>query len=285
MGRSYAQRLDDAQRRRELDSEAVRYGRCGVADVADAGVSGPFGVGALRRRSCRGLAGVRSVSLARRRPLVARSPCRAREESPAANQRIPGPIRRARRRPGDLRRHLRRVCLRTRNGQLRAHRRRRSHLRARDAIHPLVLRRPDLLPRPAPRLAVHTTVSQQEAHAPVHARRRYALVAGRDAPVILGIETSCDETAAALITREGEIRADIVASQADLHARYGGVVPEVASRRHLELVIPVVREALGEAHASLDDVELVGVTSGPGLIGALLVGLAAAKAIAWSKRL
>ncbi len=103
--------------------------------------------------------------------------------------------------------------------------------------------------------------------------------------MILGIETSCDETAAALITREGEIRADIVASQADLHARYGGVVPEVASRRHLELVIPVVREALAEAHASLDDVELVGVTSGPGLIGALLVGLAAAKAIAWSKRL
>jgi N6-L-threonylcarbamoyladenine synthase len=103
--------------------------------------------------------------------------------------------------------------------------------------------------------------------------------------VILGIETSCDETAAALITREGEIRANVVSSQADLHARYGGVVPEVASRRHLELVMPVVREALAEANASLPDVELVGVTAGPGLIGALLVGLAAAKAIAWSKRL
>jgi N6-L-threonylcarbamoyladenine synthase len=103
--------------------------------------------------------------------------------------------------------------------------------------------------------------------------------------VILGLETSCDETAAALITPEGEIQANVVSSQADLHARYGGVVPEVASRRHLELVIPVVREALAEANASLDDVELVGVTAGPGLIGALLVGLAAGKAIAWSRRL
>jgi len=103
--------------------------------------------------------------------------------------------------------------------------------------------------------------------------------------VILGIETSCDETAAALITRDGEIRANIVSSQADLHARYGGVVPEVASRRHLELAIPVVREALAGADAGLGDVELVGVTTGPGLIGALLVGVAAAKAIAWSRRL
>jgi N6-L-threonylcarbamoyladenine synthase len=103
--------------------------------------------------------------------------------------------------------------------------------------------------------------------------------------VILGLETSCDETAAALITREGEILANVVSSQADLHARYGGVVPEVASRRHLELVTPVIREALSEAHAELDDVELVGVTTGPGLIGALLVGVAAAKAIAWALRL
>jgi N6-L-threonylcarbamoyladenine synthase len=103
--------------------------------------------------------------------------------------------------------------------------------------------------------------------------------------VILGLETSCDETAAALITPAGEIEANVVSSQADLHARYGGVVPEVASRRHLELVNPVVRETLAEANASLDDVELVGVTAGPGLIGALLVGLAAGKAIAWSRRL
>jgi N6-L-threonylcarbamoyladenine synthase len=103
--------------------------------------------------------------------------------------------------------------------------------------------------------------------------------------VILGIETSCDETAAALITREGRILANVVSSQADLHARYGGVVPEVASRRHLELVTPVIREALRDANAELDDVELIGVTTGPGLIGALLVGVAAAKSIAWARRL
>jgi N6-L-threonylcarbamoyladenine synthase len=87
------------------------------------------------------------------------------------------------------------------------------------------------------------------------------------------------------VTGEGEIRSNVVSSQADLHARYGGVVPEVASRRHLELVLPVVREALAEGAAGLEDVELVGVTAGPGLIGALLVGVAAAKAIAWSREL
>ncbi len=103
--------------------------------------------------------------------------------------------------------------------------------------------------------------------------------------MILGIETSCDETAAALVTVDGEIRASVVSSQADLHARYGGVVPEVASRRHLELVTPVIREALFEAGAALDGVDSVAVTQGPGLIGALLVGLAAAKALAWSRRL
>src|SRR5579859_5543420 len=103
--------------------------------------------------------------------------------------------------------------------------------------------------------------------------------------MILGLETSCDETAAALITPDGEILANVVASQAALHARFGGVVPEVASRRHLELVAPVIREALDEADASLDDVELVAVTSGPGLIGALLVGLSAAKALAWGRGL
>ena len=103
--------------------------------------------------------------------------------------------------------------------------------------------------------------------------------------MILGIETSCDETAAAVVSADGEIRANVVSSQVDLHAQYGGVVPEVASRRHLELVVPVVREALGSAGATLDDVERVAVTQGPGLIGALLVGLAAAKAIAWSRRL
>jgi N6-L-threonylcarbamoyladenine synthase len=103
--------------------------------------------------------------------------------------------------------------------------------------------------------------------------------------LILGLETSCDETAAAVISLDGEILANVVSSQADLHARYGGVVPEVASRRHLELVTPVLREALSDAHAELDDMELIGVTVGPGLIGALLVGVAAAKAVAWARRL
>ncbi len=99
--------------------------------------------------------------------------------------------------------------------------------------------------------------------------------------MILGLETSCDETAAAVVTSDGEIRSNIVASQSELHARYGGVVPEVASRRHLELVSPVVREALDEAGTTLADVEKIAVTQGPGLVGALLVGLAAAKGIAW----
>jgi N6-L-threonylcarbamoyladenine synthase len=103
--------------------------------------------------------------------------------------------------------------------------------------------------------------------------------------VILGIETSCDETAVALLTEDGHVRANVVASQADLHARFGGVVPEVASRRHLELVAPVLREALSRASAGLGDVTAVAVTRGPGLVGALLVGLSAAKALAWSLRL
>src|SRR5881396_1206772 len=103
--------------------------------------------------------------------------------------------------------------------------------------------------------------------------------------VILGIETSCDEAAAALVTDEGEIRSNVVSSQAELHAKYGGVVPEVASRRHLELVSPVIREALAQAGSDLDDVETVAVTRGPGLIGALLVGLSSAKALAAARGL
>jgi tRNA N6-adenosine threonylcarbamoyltransferase len=103
--------------------------------------------------------------------------------------------------------------------------------------------------------------------------------------VILAIETSCDETAAAVVTDDGEVRSSVVSSQADLHARYGGVVPEVASRRHLELVAPVVREALAEGGVELDGLGRVAVTQGPGLVGALLVGVSAAKAIAWSRQL
>jgi N6-L-threonylcarbamoyladenine synthase len=98
--------------------------------------------------------------------------------------------------------------------------------------------------------------------------------------MILGIETSCDETAAAVVTPDGEIVSNVVASQAELHARFGGVVPEVASRRHLELVAPVIAEAL-DGH----EVDAVAVTTRPGLIGALLVGVSAAKALAWAKRL
>jgi N6-L-threonylcarbamoyladenine synthase len=103
--------------------------------------------------------------------------------------------------------------------------------------------------------------------------------------LVLGVETSCDETAAGLVSTEGEILANVISSQANLHARYGGVVPEVASRRHLELVAPVVAEALEEGGVTLDDVGAIGVTRGPGLIGALLVGVSAAKAFAWSRRL
>jgi N6-L-threonylcarbamoyladenine synthase len=103
--------------------------------------------------------------------------------------------------------------------------------------------------------------------------------------VILALETSCDETAAACVTADGHLRSSVVASQAELHARYGGVVPEVASRRHLELAVPVVEEALARADTTLDRIDRVAVTVGPGLIGALLVGVAAAKAIAWARRL
>jgi N6-L-threonylcarbamoyladenine synthase len=103
--------------------------------------------------------------------------------------------------------------------------------------------------------------------------------AGTGSLLILGIETSCDETAAAVLDG-GEIKSNVVSSQARLHARFGGVVPEVASRHHLELVLPVVREALDGS-----EIEAVAVTQGPGLIGALLVGLSAAKALAWAWQL
>jgi N6-L-threonylcarbamoyladenine synthase len=103
--------------------------------------------------------------------------------------------------------------------------------------------------------------------------------------VILAIETSCDETAAAILTEGGEVCSSVVSSQADLHARYGGVVPEVASRRHLELIEPVIDEALERARVTLGEIDRIAVTQGPGLVGALLVGLSTAKALAWSKGL
>ncbi len=103
--------------------------------------------------------------------------------------------------------------------------------------------------------------------------------------MILGIESSCDETAAAVVTPDGRVLSSVIASQGEYHARYGGVVPEVASRRHLEQIGPVIREALLAAGVDLGDITRIGVTRGPGLIGALLVGLSTAKAIAWARGL
>ena len=103
--------------------------------------------------------------------------------------------------------------------------------------------------------------------------------------MILGIETSCDDTCAALVTPDGQILSNVVASQGLLHERYGGVVPEIASRRHLELVDAVTADALERAGASLGDVRNVAVTRGPGLIGALLVGVSSSKALAAAREL
>jgi tRNA N6-adenosine threonylcarbamoyltransferase len=103
--------------------------------------------------------------------------------------------------------------------------------------------------------------------------------------VILALETSCDDTCAAVVTEDGRIESNVIASQGLLHARYGGVVPEIASRHHLELVDAVTADALERAGARLDDIGTVAVTRGPGLIGALLVGVSSAKAIAATRRL
>lgn len=102
---------------------------------------------------------------------------------------------------------------------------------------------------------------------------------------VLGIETSCDETSAAIVTDGAEVRANIIASQADLHARYGGVVPEVASRMHVERMLPVLQEALDTAGMTYADLDALAVTNRPGLLGALLVGVSAAKALAYALRL
>lgn len=98
--------------------------------------------------------------------------------------------------------------------------------------------------------------------------------------LVLGIETSCDETAAAVVARGQDVRSSIVSSQIDLHAEFGGVVPEIASRAHVELITPVVADALVEAGVEGPDVAAVAATYGPGLVGALLVGVSAAKALA-----
>lgn len=100
---------------------------------------------------------------------------------------------------------------------------------------------------------------------------------------ILAIESSCDETAAAVVRNGREVRSNIISSQIDLHKLYGGVVPEIASRKHIEKINQVIKEALSEAGTTLDEIDAIGVTYGPGLVGALLVGVAEAKAIAWAK--
>lgn len=101
----------------------------------------------------------------------------------------------------------------------------------------------------------------------------------------LGIETSCDETAAAVVTEAGRVRSSIVASQADMHAQYGGVVPELAARQHVHAVLPTVDLALATAGVGWSDLDLIAVTHGPGLPAALLVGVAAAKAVAFGRGL
>lgn len=98
----------------------------------------------------------------------------------------------------------------------------------------------------------------------------------------LGIETSCDETAVAVILDGTKIVSNVVLSQIDIHQKYGGVVPEIASRHHIEAIFPVINEALAEAQVSLEDIEVIAVTYGPGLVGSLLVGVAAAKALAYA---
>ncbi len=98
---------------------------------------------------------------------------------------------------------------------------------------------------------------------------------------VLGLESSCDETAAAIVDDGRIVRADVVASQNEVHARYGGVVPELASRAHILNVVPVVQAALARANTTLDEIDGIAVTHAPGLVGALLVGLHTAKAIAW----
>jgi N6-L-threonylcarbamoyladenine synthase len=102
---------------------------------------------------------------------------------------------------------------------------------------------------------------------------------------VLAIETSCDETAAAVVDDGRTVRSSVVASQADLHARYGGVVPEIASRAHVELICDVIEQALVEAGTGLDELDAVAAVRGPGLAGALLVGVSAAKAISLASKL
>jgi len=103
--------------------------------------------------------------------------------------------------------------------------------------------------------------------------------------LVLGIESSCDETAAAVVRNGSFLLSNIIASQIDIHSKYGGVVPEIASRKHIEVIIPVILQALDDANVSLDDIEGIAVTKGPGLVGSLLVGISVAKSIAFARNL
>ena len=103
--------------------------------------------------------------------------------------------------------------------------------------------------------------------------------------LILAIESSCDETAASVVKNGRTILSNVISSQIELHKLYGGVVPEIASRKHIEKINQVVEQALSDAGVTLDDLDAIGVTYGPGLVGALLVGVAEAKAIAYAKKL
>jgi N6-L-threonylcarbamoyladenine synthase len=103
--------------------------------------------------------------------------------------------------------------------------------------------------------------------------------------MVLGIETSCDETAAAVVDGERKVLSSVVASQDAVHAPYGGVVPELASRRHLEAILPAIRQALARAHLGLADLDGIAVTQGPGLVGSLLIGCSVAKSLAYARRL
>jgi N6-L-threonylcarbamoyladenine synthase len=103
--------------------------------------------------------------------------------------------------------------------------------------------------------------------------------------IVLGIESSCDETAAAVLAGERRLRSSIVASQDAVHAPYGGVVPELASRRHLEVIVPVIEQAMAQAGTRFQELDGIAVTRGPGLVGSLLVGCSVAKSLAWAHRL
>ena len=103
--------------------------------------------------------------------------------------------------------------------------------------------------------------------------------------LILGIESSCDETAASVVKNGRTVLSNVIYSQIELHKLYGGVVPEIASRKHIEKINQVITEALEEANVTLDDLDAIAVTYGPGLVGALLVGVAEAKAISYAKNL